>query len=81
VVVPIAVRRREAADKDALRFLLAVATCAIWLVATLLSIFTERHVTGADPTQFHVAAVLSPIVAMVATGFVAGIVTVLLRRD
>jgi hypothetical protein len=80
-LVPIAVQRREGAVRDGLWFVLAAATGAIWLVATLLSVFTERHVTGADPTQFPVAAVFAPIVAMVATGFVAAFVTVLVRRE
>ena len=80
-VVPIAVRRPEAAGKDGPWFVLAATTGAIWLAALLLSVFTERHVTGADPTQFPVAAVIAPIVAMVATGFVSGFVMVLVRRD
>jgi hypothetical protein len=80
-LVPIAVQRGEGAVRDGLWFVLAAATGAIWLVATLLSVFTERHVTGADPTQFPVAAVFAPVVAMAATGFVAAFVTVLVRRE
>ncbi len=78
-VVPAAVRRREAAANDGLWFVLAGATAAIWLAATLLSIFTPRQVTGSDPTQFPVAAAFAPVVAMVLTGFVAGFVATLIR--
>jgi hypothetical protein len=75
-VVAVFLRRRHdaAPAQDGRWSTLAVATGAIWLVAVLLSVFTERQITGADPTQFPVAAAFAPVAAMLATGFVAGFV-------
>jgi hypothetical protein len=79
--VPLAARQRGVVLRGTLWFSLAAATGAVWLVATLLSIFTGYRETGADPTRFPVAAFVAPIVAMALTGLVAGFVTILVRRD
>jgi hypothetical protein len=79
VLVPLAASRQGPAAKSSLWFTLAASTAAIWLLVTLLSVFTERHVTGSDPTEFPVVAVFGPPVAMAATGIVAAIVTLVAR--
>ncbi len=73
VLSSVALRHRKAsAPADPLWYAPAVAIAAIWLVTTLLGLLTERQVTGSDPTQFPAAAVFGPVVAMLATGVVAG---------
>jgi hypothetical protein len=39
----------------------------IWSAATLVSVFGPTNVTGSDPTTIPIAALIAPIVAMVAT--------------
>jgi hypothetical protein len=53
-------------------FLIALATTAIWGAVTIVSISTPRLVTGTDPTKIPLAAMISPVVGTVATGFVSG---------
>jgi hypothetical protein len=53
-------------------FLIALATIAIWGAVTIVSISTPRLVTGTDPTKIPLAAMISPVVGTVATGFVSG---------
>ncbi len=79
-LVPSLARHPSATQDRAAWFALASATTGIWLLAALLSIFTERRVTGSDPTQFPVAAVAAPIIAMVATGIIAAVVALRVRR-
>jgi hypothetical protein len=81
VLVPLAVHRRRDPARGELWFGLVCVTSASWLAAALLSIFTERHLTGSDPTQFPIAAVVAPIAAMIVTACVAGLVSVLLRSE
>ena len=61
--------------------MLGGATAAIWLAVTLLSIYAPAYVTGSDPTTIPTATILSPIIGMVATGFVAVFVTVVNRTS
>jgi hypothetical protein len=67
-------RHQTGAAEEGPWFALAAVTGAIWLIAALLSIFTPRQVTGSDPTQFPVGAVFAPVVAVLATGVLAGCV-------
>ena len=50
-------------------------TAAIWTAVTLLSIFAPSYVTGSDPTRIPTAAILSPVVGVIGTGFVAAFTT------
>ncbi|HLM28593.1 MAG TPA: hypothetical protein VK360_01625 [Acidimicrobiales bacterium] len=50
----------------------AVATLAIWLVATILGIALPRFETGSDPTRIPIAALVAPVAAALLTGL-AGI--------
>ena len=52
------------------------ATVAIWTAATLISILGPTTVTGSDPTTIPMAALIAPIVAMVATFVTVTVVTV-----
>lgn len=79
-LVPSLARHPSVPERREAWFALASATTGIWLMAALLSIFTERRVTGSDPTQFPVAAVAAPIIAMVATGIVAAVVAIRVRH-
>jgi hypothetical protein len=79
-LVPSLARHPSATERREAWFALASTTTGIWLLAALLSIFTERRVTGSDPTQFPVAAVAAPIIAMVATGIVAAVVAMRVHR-
>jgi hypothetical protein len=58
---------------------LAVATLAIWLIATVLSIALPVVETGSDPTQIPIGAMIGPVAAAVLTG-VAGITAGIFSR-
>jgi hypothetical protein len=60
--------------------LLALATIVIWAAVTIVSISTPRLETGTDPTKIPLAAMISPVVGTVATGFVAGLAALLSAR-
>jgi len=60
-------RLRVTTGRRALGAILSGATVAIWSAATVFSIFGPTMVTGSDPTTMPLAAVISPVVAMVAT--------------
>jgi hypothetical protein len=69
-------RLRGRVDRRPIWIGLAVATDALWLVATVLSIALPRVETGSDPTRIPVGAMVSPVAAMVLTalaGIVAGV--------
>ena len=65
-------RLRGKASRQAIWTGLALATAAIWLLAAILSITVPRAVTGTDPTQIPVAAMVCPVAATVLT-WLAGI--------
>jgi hypothetical protein len=55
---------------------LSVATFAVWLVATILSITLPVVETGSDPTRLPIAAMVTPIAAALLTalaGIIAGV--------
>jgi hypothetical protein len=57
---------------------LAVATIAIWGVATVLSIALPVYVTGSDPTRLPIGAMVSPVAAALLTtlgGIAAGVLS------
>jgi hypothetical protein len=60
---------------------MAVAIASIWLAVALTSIFAPDLVTGTDPTQVPIAAIISPVVGAIATGFVCGFVWLLARGN
>ena len=66
-------RLRGDVGRRPLWIMLSGATVAIWSATTLVSIFGPTVVTGSDPTTIPLAALISPIVATVAT-IVAGTV-------
>jgi hypothetical protein len=73
VLISIAIGRvRSFEDKHEAWFLLALTTTAVWVAVTVVSIFAPRLVTGTDPTKIPLAAMISPVVGTVATGFISG---------
>jgi hypothetical protein len=50
---------------------LAIGVSAVWLTATLVSLFVPVIETGSDPTSIPLGAIISPIVAMVITRYLA----------
>jgi hypothetical protein len=60
-------RLRGDSDRRLLWMMLFGATVVIWSAATLVSVFGPTNVTGSDPTTIPIAALIAPIVAMVAT--------------
>ncbi len=81
ILIPIVAGRRSHVEANASWYVLGGATAAIWLVVTLLSIYAPAYVTGSDPTTIPTATIMSPIIGMVATGFVAVFVTVVNRTS
>jgi len=72
-------RLRGNADRQPFWIGLAVATMAIWGLATVLSITLPVFVTGSDPTRLPVGAMVSPIAAALLTTL-GGIATGVLSR-
>jgi hypothetical protein len=63
-----AVRGHGAGGSDAATFL--VSMVAVWAAMAVASIFAPPLVTGTDPTQIPLVAILVPLIAMAATGFI-----------
>ena len=58
---------------------ISIGTVVVWLAATLVCVFGPVMVTGTDPTRLPFAAVLAPIGAAVATGFVGDFIRLLVE--
>jgi hypothetical protein len=71
-------RLRGSVARRPLWMMMAGATAAIWCAATVVSVFGPTQVTGTDPTTIPLAALIAPIVAMLAT---IGAATVVLAAD
>ena len=76
VLVP-ALTRRQAPDHP-LWPVLAGTVVVAWVAVTLISIFTPRLVTGSDPTQIPLAAMIAPVVGAFVTACAAICATLLL---
>jgi hypothetical protein len=63
---------RWLADRHEAWCLLSLAITLIWAAVTVLSIAVPRMETGTDPTKIPLAAIVSPVIGTVATGFVSG---------
>ena len=50
---------------------LTLGTAAVWLTVLLVAVFAPAMVTGTDPTQIPIAALVAPPVGTLATGFLA----------
>jgi hypothetical protein len=72
-------RLRGSADRRPIWIGLAVATVAVWLVATVLGVALPRVETGSDPTRIPIGAMVAPVAAMVLTAL-AGIVASVFAR-
>ena len=76
------VRRRE--PRTDYRYVwmgIALATAAIWVAVTLVSILVPEVITGTDPTRIPLAAILAPIGGAIATGVASQYVVLLAGRD
>jgi len=49
---------------------LLLSLVAVWTIMALASIFAGSMVTGTDPTQIPVVAIVVPLAAMAVTGFI-----------
>ena len=64
--------RSRRADDDPARWLgFELSVAVVWAVVALAGIFAPDLVTGSDPTRVPLAALVTPVAGMVATGFVA----------
>ena len=50
---------------------LSLGTAAVWLTVFVVAVFAPTMVTGSDPTQIPIAALVAPPVGTLATGFLA----------
>ena len=76
------VRRRELRAEDRYVWMgIALATAAIWVAVTLVSILAPEVITGTDPTRIPLAAILAPIGGAIATGVASQYVVLLAGRD
>ena len=69
--VLMATHAREESDDPSRWLGFEVSVLTIWVVVALAGIFAPGLVTGTDPTQIPLAALVAPIAGLVATGFVA----------
>lgn len=81
ILIPAVLRRPRDQGRAQAWYLLAGGSVAIWACVTVLSIFAPSQVTGSDPTRIPTAAILSPVVGTIGTGFLALFVTLLNRPD
>lgn len=58
---------------------LGIGVTAIWAAVAVCSIFTPRMITGTDPTMIPYAAWGTPIIGLIATGFVTSFVRTTFR--
>lgn len=72
-------RLRGRAERRPIWTGLAVATAAIWLVATVLGVSLPRVETGSDPTRLPIGAMVAPVAAMVLTGLAGTVAAVFAR--
>jgi hypothetical protein len=81
VLIAVAIGRgRSLEDGHEAWFLMALATATIWAAVTVVSISAPRLVTGTDPTQIPLAAMISPVVGTMATGLLTWAVALLSTR-
>ena len=69
--VLMATRVRHPDDDPAIWLGFEVSVVVIWAVVALTGIFGPELVTGTDPTRIPLAALVTPVAGLVATGFVA----------
>ena len=69
--VLMATRVREPDDDPAVWLGFELSVVVIWTVVALTGIFGPELVTGTDPTRIPLAALVTPVAGLVATGFVA----------
>ncbi len=69
--VLMAARSRSTGDDPAVWLSFELSVVVIWAVVALAGIFAPDLVTGTDPTRIPLAALVTPVAGMVATGFVA----------
>jgi hypothetical protein len=72
-------RLRGSASRQPIWVGLTVATLAVWLLATILSIALPVVETGTDPTRLPIAALVAPIGAAVLSGLAATFAAVFAR--
>jgi hypothetical protein len=58
---------------------LGLSVAILWLAVAVTSIASPSMVTGTDPTQIPIAALIAPIVGCLATGFIS--LNAMHRRD
>ena len=71
---------RHANDDASVWLGFELSVVVIWAVVALTGIFAPELVTGTDPTRIPLAALVTPVAGLVATGFVALHVTTSRRR-
>lgn len=69
--VLMATRVRDASDDPRAWLGFELSIVVIWAVVALAGIFAPELVTGSDPTRVPLAALVTPVAGLVATGFVA----------
>jgi hypothetical protein len=69
--VLMATRGRSERDDPAVWLGFELSVAVVWAVVALAGIFAPNLVTGTDPTSVPLAALVTPVAGMVATGFVA----------
>ena len=78
--VLMATRVRDPNDDPSVWLGFELSVVVIWAVVALTGIFAPELVTGTDPTRIPLAALVTPVAGLVATGFVALHVTTSRRR-
>jgi hypothetical protein len=57
-----------------------IAVFGIWIAVALVSSFAPRYVSGPDPSEIPIGAILAPTAGMAATGFLAWFIGAVARE-
>ena len=76
ILLAVALRRRDGGTHRQWWYALAIGSVALWAGVTVVSVAMPVQKTGSDPTEVPTAALVAPVVAMVATSFLAGFVAI-----
>ena len=74
VLLAVAVRSSEPDERRGVWLGYGTGLALLWAAVAVTSIFAPRLVTGSDPTQLPLAALIAPVIGVIVTGFISVLV-------